>query len=219
MRSHSSFALSLNASLTVSSLLTSLVMSCGFKLHLLRWCFSRGWLYSDFSLEPHIHITNCLCDVSTWMTIRHLKFVMPQTELLILCPEYAPSAAFPISEDLALLCSNSGQEVCSYYYCLLSLSHADLQFTSKLTWLYLPNITRSRSFLSPTGSSHPALQSQGYCSETSPLVSSWSPLRPYWLFLTLQPKWSLGNFSPCVPSLLKTNILASHWACNESSGS
>lgn len=88
------------------------------------------------------------------MTIRHLKFDMPQIELLILCDEYAPSVAFPISGDssstLQWLRSRSSQLL---LLSPLSLSHADLQFTSKLTWLYLPNITRSRSLLSTMAAS------------------------------------------------------------------
>lgn len=51
---------------------------------------------SDSSLNAN-HKSNCLFDTSTWISNRHLKFIMSETELLIFFPKLSHPMVSPIS--------------------------------------------------------------------------------------------------------------------------
>lgn len=78
--------------------LGSLMQPHSFKYNLYTfWWLPKVHIQLRLSPECQTHKSNCLLDISTWMSNRHLKLSMPKTEFLTVSPKLPLPMVSPIS--------------------------------------------------------------------------------------------------------------------------
>lgn len=117
------------------------------------WWLPKVHIQLRLSPKCQTHKSNCLLDISTWMSNRHLTLIMPKTEFLIVSPKLPLPMVSPISlkgNTLSYLLRPKAFELSSLSHFTSGLSANPAGWILYLSWIHLFAIFAAISLLQAT---------------------------------------------------------------------